>query len=248
MTRFYLDAGTTWSKLLELKNSEQDSEELSIINEYKIISNKTFKDKNAKTHHGNLYLFPSKVLKTLNIKFDGATGHMVKNLLKDESNYTNEIIALAYGAKKKFTDCENKVILDIGSRDAKWIKFKDNKYHDLDWNGSCASATGATIEMLCRFYNINTDTLPIVEQKHAVTCGVFGMERIMDDIANDVPAEESISKYIHGIAYNMWNFTSRCEEIHLSGGLCLNKCFVSHLEKYCKVHLLGRDMLLLGLF
>ncbi|HIZ28961.1 MAG TPA: hypothetical protein H9673_07215 [Candidatus Adamsella sp.] len=245
MTEYYLDAGTTWSKLLELDAEEQN---LCLDAKYLIEKNKVFKDKNNKTRTGCLYLFPSKLLKNLDIKIDGATGHMVKNMLKDKSGYLNEILALAYGSKKKFGDCENRVILDIGSRDAKWIKFKNNKYQDLDWNGSCASATGATIEMLCKFYNINTDTLPDVDEKHSVTCGVFGMERIMDDIANDVSPEISISKYIHGIAYNMWNFTSREKEIYLSGGLCLNKCFIKHLEKYCKVHPLGRNMLILGLF
>lgn len=245
MTHYYLDAGTTWSKLLQLDGEDPN---LNIEQKFLIKKDQNFKDKNNNLRTGNLYLFPSKELKNINIKIDGATGHMVKNLLKDQSGYLNEIIALAYGAKKNFGECENRVILDIGSRDAKWIKFKNSKYHDLDWNGSCASATGATIEMLCKFYNIDTDTLPDVEEKHSVTCGVFGMERIMDDIANDLPAEISISKYIHGIAYNMWNFTSREKEIYLSGGLCLNKCFIKHLEKYCKVHTLGRDMLLLGLF
>ena len=245
MTEYYLDAGTTWSKLLELK---EEHTRPCVDKKYLIEKNKEFKDKNNQIKTGNLYLFPSKILKNLEIKIDGATGHMVKNLLKDKSGYLNEILALAYGSKKLFGNCENRVILDIGSRDAKWIKFKNNKYQDLDWNGSCASATGATIEMLCKFYNINTDTLPDVDEKHSVTCGVFGMERIMDDIANDVSPEISISKYIHGIAYNMWNFTSREEEIYLSGGLCLNKCFIKHLEKYCKVHTLGRNMLILGLF
>lgn len=246
MTNYYLDAGTTWSKLLELEPDENTK--LNIDKEYLLIKNKEFEDKSGCTHTGNLYLFPSKMLKNLDIKIDGATGHMVKNMLKDQSGYFNEIIALAYGAKKKFGNCQNRLILDIGSRDAKWIKFENDKYKDLDWNGACASATGATIEMLCRFYNIDTDTLPSVDEKHSVTCGVFGMEHIMDDIANDIDPQISISKYIHGIAYNMWNFTSRAEEIYLSGGLCRNKCFIEHLQKYCKVHLLGREMLLLGLF
>lgn len=245
MTKYYLDAGTTWSKLLEL---DKDEEKINLDHRYLVAKNKEFKDKNNIEHQGDLYLFPSKLLKNLDIKIDGATGHMVKNLLKDQKGYFNEIIALAYGAQKKFQNCQNRLILDIGSRDAKWIKFKNNKYSDLDWNGSCASATGATIEMLCRFYGIDTDTLTDVDEKHSVTCGVFGMERIMDDIANDIAIDISISKYIHGIAYNMWNFTSREKEIYLSGGLCHNKCFIRHLEKYCKVYPLGREILLSGLF
>ena len=98
MTEYYLDAGTTWSKLLELDAEEQN---LCLDAKYLIEKNKAFKDKNNKTRTGSLYLFPSKLLKNLDIKIDGATGHMVKNMLKDKSGYLNEILALAYGSKKK---------------------------------------------------------------------------------------------------------------------------------------------------
>ena len=110
-----------------------------------------------------------------------------------------------------------------------------------------AIATGATIEMICRFYNVDVKTLPANDEKYPVTCGVFGMEKIMDEIAKTKNVNPAVAKYIHGIAYNAWNFAQRPEKIYLSGGFCENNCFVKSLEKYCEVEKLGRFVLVEGL-
>ena len=118
----YLDAGTTYSK---------------------IISNTNCLDKQfcVDIKDGNYYyIAPSSLIKELDIKPDYSCGHMA-------NSSENEIIALAKGAKKLNID-PDATILDLGSRDAKWIRFKDGKFHDMDWNTSCASSTGATVEML----------------------------------------------------------------------------------------------------
>ena len=122
----------------------------------------------------------------------------------------NEIIALANGVKNIIED--DATILDLGSRDAKWIRFKDRKFHDMDWNTSCASSTGATVEMLLKFYNVKREDLKFNEEKFAVTCGIFGLEKIMDDISNGAKPDEAISKFVHGIAYNAWNFAKKPEK------------------------------------
>ena len=70
MTEYYLDAGTTWSKLLELDAEEQT---LCLDSKYLIEKDQVFKDKNNKTRTGSLYLFPSKLLKNIDIKIDDAT-------------------------------------------------------------------------------------------------------------------------------------------------------------------------------
>lgn len=236
MSKLLLDAGTTWSKILDLgDNTKGVGVELE--------SYKVPQDDNTL-----FYILPSKILKEMNLKFDVATGHMVKDLMKDDSSFTNEILALAYGAKKLVKDIDNATILDIGSRDAKWIKFKDGKYSDLDWNSACASSTGATVEMLCKFYDVDVASLIPSDDKYSVTCGVFGMEKIMDDVASGATTDESIAKYIHGLAFNMWNFSKRPEHIYLSGGFCENNCFIQSLKNYCEVTPLGRKVLLMGLF
>lgn len=239
-----LDAGTTWSKVMAL------SENSVIIPEFESFGAKLTEvlDKDGQKFFANICLVPSKNLRKIPFKFDFATGHMVQDLLAEDAVYTNEILALAYGAMKLVPDLKDATILDIGSRDAKWIKFKDGKYSDLDWNSACASSTGATVEMLCSFYGVGVDDLCVSDAKYSLTCGIFGMEKIMDDIAGGQSANECISRYIHGLAYNMWNFAKRPGKIFLSGGFCENKVFLKSLEKYCKVTPLGRNVLLTGLF
>ena len=218
----YLDAGTTYSKI--------------------ITDEKQFDDEFFIKQEGNsaYYILPSRIIKAQNIVPTRSCGHM--------SNASeNEIIALAQGAKKRNIS-SNATVLDLGSRDAKWIKFKDGKFHDMDWNTSCASSTGATVEMLLKFYGVRAEELAFDEEKFAVTCGIFGMEKIMDSISAGVKPSEAISKFVHGIAFNAWNFCKKPEKIYLSGGFCDNKCLVDSLKNYCEVELLGRFVLCEGLF
>ena len=217
----YLDAGTTYSKIITDK--------------------KEFDERYFISTQNNLfyYILPSNIIKSLNINPDGCCGHM------SQAN-ENEIIALANGAKKRNIDLDA-TILDLGSRDAKWIRFQDGKFHDMDWNTSCASSTGATVEMLLKFYNVNSNELKFTPEKFAVTCGIFGMEKIMDSISAGIKPAEAISKFVHGIAFNAWNFSKRPKKIYLSGGFCENECLVDSLKNYCEVEILGRFILCEGL-
>ncbi len=217
----YLDAGTTYSKII---TKDQ-------------IFDKKFCIKNF--NGNNYYILPSKIIKEQNISPTHSCGHMA-----DSSE--NEIIALAKGAKKSGIT-PDATILDLGSRDAKWINFKNGKFHDMDWNTSCASSTGATVEMLLKFYDVNPNDLKFTPEKFAVTCGIFGIEKIMDSISNGEKPADAISKFIHGIAFNAWNFSKRPEKIYLSGGFCENKCFVDSLYNYTEVIPLGRFVLCEGL-
>ena len=217
----YLDAGTTYSKIITDGNTISD--------EYFLF----------KKGGMNYYILPSKIIKEQNICPTRSCGHMA-------NASENEIIALANGAKKYNID-ENATVLDLGSRDAKWINFKNNKFHDMDWNTSCASSTGATVEMLLKFYDVNLDDLKYDSERFNVTCGIFGMEKIMDSISSGITPPEAISKFIHGIAYNAWSFAKRPEKIYLSGGFCGNKCFLDSLKEYTEVIPLGRFVLCEGL-
>ena len=217
----YLDAGTTYSKIITDKK---------LFSEEFLTENKEGKF---------YYILPSSMIKSQNIIPDFSCGHMT-------SATENEIIALAQGAKKQNIS-SNATVLDLGSRDAKWIKFKSGKFHDMDWNTSCASSTGATVEMLLKFYGVKPDELEFNKEKFAVTCGIFGMEKIMDSISAGVKPAEAISKFVHGIAFNTWNFCKKPEKIYLSGGFCNNKCFTDSLSHYCDTELLGRFILCEGL-
>lgn len=230
-TDIVLDAGTTWSKIIERNSSD-------LMNGYKNFI--------VKSENGfNYYVLPSSKLKEMKIKFDKATGHMSLSMLKNKKDYENEVIALIQGFRKKIA--EDAIILDMGSRDSKWAQYKDGNFKDLDWNNSCSSSTGATIEMLLKFYNIKLEKLKVSDEKYVITCGIFGLEKIMDDIAKGVNSEMAISKFIHGIAFNAWNFAKKPSKLYLSGGFCENRCFVDSLSKYCEVIPLGRFLLCEGL-
>lgn len=231
MVNIVLDAGTTWSKIIEKSSSSL----MANFSEYLI---KTENDK-------KYYVFPSSMLKEIAFKFDKATGHMSLSMLNDKKDYENEVIALIQGFRHKIE--EDAIILDMGSRDSKWAQFKDGKFKDLDWNSSCSSSTGATIEMLLKFYNIKVEDLKFTKEKYIITCGIFGLEKIMDDIANGSDPASAISKFIHGIAYNAWNFAKKPNKIYLSGGFCENQCFIDSLNNYCEVKPLGRFLLCEGL-
>ncbi len=218
----YLDAGTTYSKIIT------DTENFS--KEYLI----------QRKNNQFYYILPSSLVKSMNIIPNSCCGHMT-------NSNENEIVALAKGAKK-LGIAQNSTILDLGSRDAKWVKFKEGKFHDMDWNTSCASSTGATVEMLLKFYNVKADELKYNPEKFAVTCGIFGMEKIMDSISSGEKPSDAISKFVHGIAFNAWNFCKKSEKIYLSGGFCENKCLVDSLKEYCELELLGRFVLCEGLF
>ncbi len=170
------------------------------------------------------------------------TGH---NLFNIPNIYENEVVALAHGAKKYLED--DFVVLDLGSRDIKYVKYENKKFKDMNWNNSCASATGATVEMLLKFYDVNLEDLKFNKEKYSITCGIFGLEHIMDDVAKGISADVAISKFIHGLAFNAWNFAKNPEKICISGGFCDNKCFIESLEQYCKVIPLGRFVLVEGL-
>jgi len=180
--------------------------------------------------------------KKMNILPVKCTGH---NLIQEKGIYENEVVALAYGAKKYLED--DFIVLDLGSRDIKYIQYQNKKFKDMNWNSSCASATGATIEMLLKFYNAKIEDLKYNPEKYAITCGIFGLEHIMDDIANGIEANVAISKFIHGIAFNAFNFAKNPDKICISGGFCENPCFIESLKQYCEVKPLGRFVLVDGL-
>ena len=231
MTILYADAGTTWSKVCEIGNNSSDFYKL-----YKNFLTDQIGDK-------KFYIIPSNMLKTSNFVYKATTGHMSNK--ENNSNYLNEVIALSKGF---LANGRNEgLVLDLGSRDVKWVQFKNGKFKDLDWNNSCASATGATVEMLLKFYNVKPEELEFNEEKYNITCGIFGLEKIMDDIANGEKAKFAISKFLHGIAYNAWTFAKKPEKLYLSGGFCQNKCFLDSLSKYVEVVNLGRFILVDGL-
>jgi len=193
---------------------------------------------------GRIVICPtSDVLADANIHFEVATGH----LGKDRSDkYENELVALAQGSLRLVNDPDFTVV-DIGSRDTKFVSFADRKMRKLDWNQQCGASTGFTLELLGRYYDVDFSKLRSTIDRIPVTCGIFAIERIFDAIIRGEAAERALAAFIHGIAYNIHNFAQRPDTLYISGGMCENRCFLESLRGYCEVIPLGRNVLLEGL-
>ena len=233
MKKLFIDAGTTWSKIIEISDEPQ-----------KELKNYLVKKSENKFY----YIVPSGKIKQMNLNFQAITGHMSLFAKEKGIPYENEVIALSKGLLKTVAINEPSFLaVDLGSRDIKWVRFQDGKFKDLDWNTSCAGATGATVEMLLKFYDVTPDELDYNKEKYNITCGIYGLEKIMDDIANGEKAKFAIAKFVHGIAFNAWTFAKKPEKLFLSGGFCDNDCFVKSLQQYCEIVKLGRFTLCEGI-
>ena len=176
-------------------------------------------------------------------RFEFATGHCGRSRC---TTYRNELIALAEGGLA-LVDEGDFSLVDVGGRDIKFVRLKGRKVEKLDWNLACGSTTGATLELLGNYYDIDFSTLPPSERWVNVTCGVFGMERVLEQISLGTSPEESVAMFLHGLVRNVIDFIARPGHFYLSGGFCENPCFVRTAERYCRMTPLGRTVLLEGL-
>ncbi len=194
---------------------------------------------------GEVAVLPTqKVLRELDVHFDVATGHLGKDRT---GRYENELIALAQGSLKLIIENDFTVV-DVGSRDTKFVRFQNRKLRKLDWNQQCGANTGFTLELLAHYYNIDFTNLQPAEEKFPITCGVFAIENIFESIIRGNAPEIALAAFVHGIAFNVFTFAQKPEKLHLSGGLCENPCFLQSLARYCEVIPLGRNVLLEGLY
>jgi activator of 2-hydroxyglutaryl-CoA dehydratase len=184
------------------------------------------------------------VLRETDLRFDVATGHLGKDRT---AKYENELVALAQGSLKLVHE-DDFTVVDIGSRDTKFVRFNGRKLRKLDWNQACGASTGFTLELLGKYYEIDFNRLPTTDEKFPVTCGIFAIERIFEAIIHGESTEHALAAFVHGIAYNVHNFAQKPDKLYVSGGLCSNLCFLTNLSRYCDVVPLGRNVLLEGLY
>ena len=172
---------------------------------------------------------------------DIACGHNCKHKTRNE---INELVALAKGAKGVIHE-PSFVLVDIGSRDIKSVKFKDGEYLGCDWNYMCGAMAGFTIELLGSYFSIDYSSMDVAREHIPVPCGVLGMGELFDRISDGLPPAKAMAMFILGIAKNIHNFAGKAEKIYLSGGLCENKAFLRSFP--CEVIPLGRYVQLEGL-
>jgi hypothetical protein len=187
---------------------------------------------------------PTREMVKRDARFDWGTGHTAR---RRSASFENDLITLSRGALE-LVDEDDFTVLDLGSRDAKLVGFTGRRPTRLDWSVGCAAATGATLEMLGRFYEIDLSAIPAVDEHTPVTCGTYAIERIMDALNEGEPAERAVGRFVHGLARNAFAFSGKPEQLYLSGGFTLNPPFVAALSRYTEVIPLGRTAPLCGLW
>ena len=193
---------------------------------------------------GEVRVVPTREMVREEMSFLWGTGHTARNR---SEHYENDLISLSKGALA-LVDEEDFTVLDLGSRDAKLVSFAGRRPTKLDWSVGCAAATGATVEMLTRFYEVDFDAVEIDDRWTPVTCGTYAVERIMDQVSAGEPARLAIGRFLHGLARNSHDFGGRPDRLYLSGGFTLNRPFVEALSRYTEVVPLGRLVPLAGLW
>ncbi|MBN2803129.1 MAG: hypothetical protein JXR91_08540 [Deltaproteobacteria bacterium] len=186
----------------------------------------------------------TRVMARDNVKFDWGTGHTARRMSK---NFENDLISLSKGALA-LVDETDFTMLDLGSRDSKVVSFIDRRPVQLDWSVGCAAATGVTVEMIGKFYDVDFEAVEIDSKWTSVTCGTYALERIMDSVSKGIHENVAIGRFIHGFARNCYDFSKKPNKIYLSGGFTLNTPFIKALSKYTEVIPMGRTVPLAGLW
>ena len=192
----------------------------------------------------DVHIVPTRTMARDDLRFAYGTGHTARNR---SDVFENDLISLSKGALALVNE-EDFTMLDLGSRDAKVVSFKARRPVKLDWSVGCAAATGATVEMLGEFYDINFDNVPIDDKWTPVTCGTYAVERIMDAVSSGEDETLAIGRFIHGLARNCFDLAGKPVRLHLSGGFTLNNPFLRALERYTEVIPMGRTVPLAGLW
>jgi len=174
---------------------------------------------------------------------DVATGH---NARRRAPRHVNELIALAQGGLRLLTEPEF-LILDVGSRDIKYIHMRRGELVAMDWTATCGSLTGFTLELLGNYYGIDYGTAEPSTKSVPVTCGVLGMEQLFELVSQGVSEEEAVARFARGIAMNAYRFIGAPPQFYLSGGMCDNRLFLRSFPAEAEVRPLGRFVLVEGL-
>jgi hypothetical protein len=172
------------------------------------------------TKTGERRVLPTREARTLSA--DIATGH---NARHRAPRHVNELIALAEGGLYLISEPEF-LVLDVGSRDIKYVHLRNGKLVAMDWTATCGSLTGFTLELLGRYYDLDYQAIEASEESVPVTCGVLGMEQLFELVSQGISEEQAVARFARGIAMNAYRLIGQPAKFHLSGGMCENQLFL----------------------
>ncbi len=195
------------------------------------------------TATGERQVLPTRQAAAAGLRADIATGHNAKRWAP---RFVNELIVLAQGGQRLIADPEF-LLLDVGSRDVKYVRMRDGELVEMDWTATCGALTGFTLELLGKYYDIDYSAAEPSEKSVPVTCGVLGMEQLFELVSEGVSEEEAVARFARGIALNAYRFIAEPSVFYLSGGMCENRLFMRSFPAGVEVRPLGRFVLVEGL-
>jgi len=177
------------------------------------------------------------------VQADIATGH---NARRRAARHVNELIAMAQGGERLISESEF-LLLDVGSRDVKYVHLRRGELVGMDWTATCGALTGFTLELLGKYYGLDYGAIEPSKKSVPVTCGVLGMEQLFELVSEGVSEEEAVARFARGIAMNAYRFVGEPKQFYLSGGMCENRLFLRSFPEEAEVTALGRFVLVEGL-
>jgi activator of 2-hydroxyglutaryl-CoA dehydratase len=176
-------------------------------------------------------------------KADLATGHNTNNRAR---RTVNELIALGNGSMQ-LVDSKEYTVLDVGSRDVKYVKFVRGKVAEMNWSAKCGALTGFTLELILNYFSVDLARIKPGKGTMSITCGVLGMEQLFEAIASGQSIVTALAEFTRGLATNAYQFIGRPRRFYLSGGMCENPLFMRSFPPGVEVLPLGRFVLVEGL-
>jgi activator of 2-hydroxyglutaryl-CoA dehydratase len=172
-----------------------------------------------------------------------ATGH---NVRARSERMVNELVALAEGGLARIPDPDF-VLVDVGSREIKYVRFEKRELKEMNWSTSCAALTGFTLELLGSYFGLDFNHIPPADKSVPVTCGVLGMEQIFELVASGLSEADAVARFTRGLAENALRFSGNPAHLYLSGGMTSNALFLNSFPEDVGVIPLGRFVLVQGL-
>lgn len=151
----------------------------------------------------------------------------------------SEIKAFAAGAGAFAGGC--RTILDIGGQDTKAISIGENgNVLKFEMNDKCAAGTGRFLEVMAAALGFMLDEFAdsalsaVKGEQINSTCTVFAESEVVSLVTKGVPREEialGIHKSMTSRAVSLLKRVSIKEEVVFAGGVAMNSCMKSLIEK-----------------
>lgn len=177
------------------------------------------------------------------LRADLATGHNAHNRAR---RHANELIAMAQGGQRLISEPDF-LLLDVGSRDVKYVRLRHGELVAMDWTTTCGALTGFTLELLGKYYGLDYSAIDPSPKSVPVTCAVLGMEQLFELVSEGISEEDAVAGFARGIALNAHRFIGAPNRFYLSGGMCENRLFLRSFPEGVEVTPLGRFVLIEGL-